>query len=54
MSNQQLWDMVNSADTFDKLHTAEKAVYKHTKDVDTFDDMMSALSFISRELYRQQ
>lgn len=53
MSNQQLWDMVNSADTFDKIHAAEKAVHEHTQDIDTFDDMMMALSYTSRDLYRQ-
>lgn len=47
----QCWKMVNRADTHEKIRIAEQWLLKANITVDEFDDLMMALSQISRELY---
>ncbi len=52
-SEQDLWDLICSVDSFKELHRVEDLVA--TADflsLDTYDNMMNALAFISRDLYR--
>ena len=54
----QLWDFINRADTHEKVEIAADFITRMFDagradiDGDTYDDMMDALAFISRELYR--
>lgn len=53
-SNQELWKFISRADTHEKVQKAEQFITKlDYLDFDTWNDMMIALSQISRELYRQ-
>ena len=51
-TEQELWAFVNRADTHERIEIAKNFLagldYLST---DTFDDMMMALAFTSRELY---
>ena len=51
---QKLWDMVNGVETLNAVKKAEK-VLMECKEIsnDDFDELMMALSYISRELYRR-
>ena len=48
---QQCWKMVNRADTHEKISIAEKWLLKANITCAEFDDLMQALTYISRELY---
>ena len=53
-SSQDLWGLVNRADTHERVATAEAFLRRLTYvDNELFDELMIALSFISRELYRR-
>lgn len=46
--------MVNIVDTLEKLHIAERWIKENEVITnDEYNDLMMALSYISRELYRQ-
>ena len=52
-SEMQLWGLVNRADTHEKIEIAIDFITKQEYlSVDVFDEMMDALAFQSRELYR--
>ena len=51
---RQCWTMVNRVDTFEKLHIAEEWLLAANITNAEFDDLMDALSYISRELYRMK
>ena len=52
-TEKELWAFVNRADTHERIQTAADFLAKQDYlDVDVFDDMMDALAFMSRELYR--
>lgn len=46
------WDIVNKAETRADIVNATAWVRENIKDNDLFDELMMALSFKSRELYR--
>lgn len=49
---QQLWDMISRIDSHEKVQIAIAFLDKQDDlDFDTYDDMMNAIAFISRELY---
>lgn len=54
----ELWSFINRADTHDKVEIAADFITRMSDagradiDHDTYNDMMDALAFISRELYR--
>ena len=52
MSIKKFWDMVNNCSTLDAVNTAEKALIESDLDNETYNDLMMALSYISRELYK--
>lgn len=53
-TESELWAFVNRADDHDKVATAEAFLKKLTYvNNELYDDLMMALSFKSRELYRQ-
>lgn len=47
----QCWEMVNRVDTREKLQIAEQWLLKANISIAEYDDLMQALSYISRELY---
>ena len=47
----QCWKMVNRCNTHEKIAIAEKWLLKANITNEQFDDLMEALSYISRELY---
>lgn len=49
----KLWDMVNSAETLDQVKEAEIAIRESDVNNEDFDDLMMALSYISRECYHR-
>ena len=52
-TESELYSFISRADTHEKVETARKLITSlDYLDTDTYDDMMMALSFISRELYR--
>ena len=51
---QKYWDMVNACESHEDIQKVQEIIANADAiDVDTFNDMMMALSFISRELYHQ-
>lgn len=52
MSIKKLWGMVNNVRTHHDIRNAEEAIRKSDVDNETFDDLMNALAYQSRELYR--
>ena len=52
MSIQGFWDMVNDCSTLDAVKTAEKALTESDLDNETYNELMMALSYISRELHK--
>lgn len=50
----KLWDMVNNAKTHEDVEEAKRVIVEADIDNDTYDDFMEALSYISRELYREK
>ena len=53
-SNQELMNFVCRVDSFEKLKTARAYIEKLDYiSNETYDDLMMALSYISRELYRE-
>lgn len=51
---KKYWDMVNNCETHEDIARVEKIITEAKEvDVDTFNDLMMALSYISRELYRK-
>lgn len=54
MSKVNYWDIVNGCETREDIATAEKLL-REAKDIDNdeYNDMMLALSYISRELYHR-
>jgi hypothetical protein len=53
MTTQELWDVVNKADTLDEIQDAEKIVNASDADIDTYDDLMNALAYKTREWYHE-
>jgi hypothetical protein len=49
--NEALWNMVNRCCTREQVATAEKVLKDSDIDNELYDDLMRALSYISRELY---
>lgn len=47
------WNKVNDAETREELNAAEIWVRENVKDNDSFDELMQALAFKSRELYHR-
>ena len=47
----QCWKMVNRCDTHAKIRIAEQWLLKANITTAEYDDLMEALSYISRELY---
>ncbi len=47
----QCWKLVNRCDTHDKIRCAEMWLAKANITNAEYDDLMEALSYISRELY---
>ena len=45
------WELVNRCDTHEKIRCAEKWLEKANITVSEYDELMEALSYISRELY---
>lgn len=52
-TEQELWDIVNGADTREKIADAEKLITGLNIDIDLYDELMNALAYLSRELYRE-
>lgn len=53
-TERELWAFVNRADTHERIQQAADFLTGIAYlDVDTYDDMMDALAFKSRELYRE-
>ena len=53
-SLQQLWDMVNGAETVEDVAEAEKAIRESDISNDDYNDLMMALSAQSRDAYRNR
>lgn len=54
-TEKQLWEFVNRADSHEKIQTAISFLTKlDYLDIDVYDDMMNALAYTSRELYRNR
>ena len=54
-SSQELMNFVCRVDSFEKLHTAKAYIDKLDYiSNETYDNLMMALSYISRELYRSK
>lgn len=54
-TNQELMRFVSRADTLEKVRTAEAFIRKLTYiSNETYDDLMMALAYTSRELYRME
>lgn len=52
-SEKQLWEFVNRADTHEKIQIADDFLSKlDYLDIEVYNDMMDALAYKSRELYR--
>ena len=52
-SENELWAFVNRADTHEKVEIAADFITSlDYLDMDVYEEMMDALAFISRELYR--
>ena len=49
----QCWEMVNRIDTREKLCIAEQWLLKASISIAEYDELMQAVSYISRELYHQ-
>ena len=47
----QCWTMVNRVDTLEKVQIAEQWLVVANITIPEFDDLMKALSYISRELH---
>ena len=47
----QCWKMVNRCDTHENIRIAEQWLLKANITAAQYDDLMEALSYISRELY---
>ena len=53
MTVNMLWDEVNNANTREDIMEAESLIQQADISVDDYNDLMMALSQISRELYRR-
>lgn len=53
MSIRKLWGMVNGARTHQDIREAETAIRESDVDNETFDELMNALAYTSREIYRE-
>lgn len=51
MNNKRLWALVNNAQTHHDIRMAETAIGESDVDNETFDELMKALAFKSREIY---
>jgi len=51
---KKLWNMVNRAETRQAVNDAEKAIKEADINNDDYDELMMALSYISRELYHRR
>lgn len=52
MTQQQYWNMVNNCETREDVAKTQKELNGSDLDCEVYNDMMMALSQISRELYR--
>ena len=56
MNIQKYWDIVNNAETIEEIAIAFKTLATLTNndiDNETYDDLMNALAYKSREAYRK-
>ena len=52
-SENELWAFINRIDSHEKVEIAADFITKQEYlDIDTYNDMMDAIAFISRDLYR--
>ena len=52
---KKYWDMVNKCESHEDIRRVERIITDaECIDIDTYDDMMNALAYISRELYREK
>jgi hypothetical protein len=54
MEIKKLWKMVNNAEDFNQVNKAENAIRTAKINNQDFDELMMALSFIYREINRQE
>lgn len=50
----KMWDVVNCCNTISDISKAEKVLRKSNISVADFDEMMSALSWLSVDIYRNR
>jgi len=53
-TERELYDFVGRADTREKIAIAEKWLYDHVEDVELWDNLMRALSYMSLEICRRE
>lgn len=51
---QKLWDIVNAANTIDEIEDAIVNIKATDVDNETYDELMNALAFKSREAYHSE
>lgn len=51
---QKLWDIVNSANTIDEIEDAIVEIKATDVDNETYDELMNALAYKSREAYHSE
>ena len=53
-TREELWAFVYRVDTIKKVHIAEDWLTRNVDDNDLWNDLMTCLSQISREIYAEQ
>lgn len=51
---KMLWDLVNGCETHDDIREAVAIINRANLDIDLHDELMDALAYLSRELYRRK
>lgn len=51
---QELWDIVNAANTIDEIEDAIVKIKATDVGNETYDELMNALAYKSREAYRRE
>jgi len=51
MIDRELWNLVNNCQSHEGVAFAEKCIKDSDVDNDTYNDLMMALTYISRDLY---
>ena len=54
MTLQELWNIVNNAQTLDEIENAKQQVIDANIDVDDTDELLNTLAYLSREAYRRK